>query len=112
MARKITMKDLPKELQPFAEIVLPALVKMLERDGSGSLMSYLFQYKASNRSWDRKLQRAMTVSERIRWRRIMSSRRIQLLEEVKTMRMAGTALRRAIVRRIMDELILLVVKAL
>ena len=112
MPRKISIKDLPKELRPFAEIITPALALMLDRDGGESVMRFLFGYKKTNRSWERKLQRSMTIGQRCEWRQAMSDERIKLLDEVRVLRMTGTALRRAVVQRVMNELLLLVVKAL
>ena len=111
-ALALIAEKIPGDLKPYAALIMPVLGEMIDVQGWDPVREFLFAYKGANRSWDRKLMRNMNVKQRIKWRQIMSDKRIAELEEYKIMRMRSTALRRILIQRIMTEAIEIVIGAL
>jgi len=102
----------PEDLRPYAAIVMPVLQDMVAEQGWDAVRKFLFAYKGKDRSWDRKLERRMTMRQMLEWRQISSNRRINELKEYKARRLQVTEMRRKLVQRIMTAAIELGIGAL
>lgn len=97
---KVILSKLPKDLKPYAAIIIPAISKMVRRDGWDTMRQFVFNYKGNDRSWDRRLQRNMTVHQRSRWRLVMSHKRMKELAAHKARKIEFIKIRRQIVQRL------------
>ena len=91
---------IPVDLRGIAGLILPIIREMVATHGWDHVRKFLFAYKGSTHSWDRRLLRQMTVAERIRWRKIFSRQRVAELQNINNKYLTLSYLRRVLIQKV------------